>query len=623
MTYETAPKLVPTFSLLIAGTAVNLSDNPTSLHLAIEDRLTDLVATIVSRLKLEVATAELIYGDNADSKTILNILSGNYSASKNWASIIADRLHLPFQAVYCGDIESPNITGLSSIERIISLSSVVTNDVYLSQEQLVQEDTLRSFSDILLWIGDSLNDQSNHKVKLLRDTILEGKSVIWLHSDNKYSILDYRLLDEPHRLLLSTSDDCQSVIKTLFIDYDISLLEQEIRFIANPLHAFKKKVTNEPSLKILHEYFTDKAPNALSHHFSGRVDKSLRAVISLKGLFGALFSKTKPSWYGVNIADNIVETGCHIKEPRQLWERFTWSDQRANVAAGFHRDVTWCLYLLSTLAVFSAVAGVIDLGALPDWFWPVTELIAIAVLLVSYSMAARLNLHGKWLFHRFIAEQIRYTRLGLPLLTFQEPLLAPLRHTVQMKDGQIQTTLRSAETWLFKRTVVASGLPHLAHKAIYQPDKICYELRDYVVNVITDQCSYHKKSYKTLHTIEHRLHLLTQLAFITTGLAVIGHFVIHAQWLLIFTAALPALAAGIHGIVTMNEMGRVSQMSKHTHHQLVHLLECISRLDALHFDDARFFIQLRNITHEAASVMSNVNRQWQDLIEHQATALPA
>ena len=264
-----------------------------------------------------------------------------------------------------------------------------------------------------------------------------------------------------------------------------------------------------------------------------------------------------------------------------------------------------------------------DLGALPDWFWPVTELIAIAVLLVSYSMAARLNLHGKWLFHRFIAEQIRYTRLGLPLLTFQEPLLAPLRHTVQMKDGQIQTTLRSAETWLFKRTVVASGLPHLAHKAIYQPDKICHELRDYVVNVITDQCSYHKKTYKTLHTIEHRLHLLTQLVFITTGLAVIGHFVIHAQWLLIFTAALPALAAGIHGIVTMNEMGRVSQMSKHTHHQLIHLLECISRLDALNFDDARFFIQLRNITHEAASVMSNVNRQWQDLIEHQATALPA
>ena len=40
-------------------------------------------------------------------------------------------------------------------------------------------------------------------------------------------------------------------------------------------------------------------------------------------------------------------------------------------------------------------------------------------------------------------------------------------------------------------------------------------------------------------------------------------------------------------------------------------------------DDARYFVQLRHITHESASVMSNVNRQWQDLIEFQSTSLPA
>ena len=36
MTYKTAPKLVPTFSLLIAGTGVKRSDKPTSLNSAIE-----------------------------------------------------------------------------------------------------------------------------------------------------------------------------------------------------------------------------------------------------------------------------------------------------------------------------------------------------------------------------------------------------------------------------------------------------------------------------------------------------------------------------------------------------------------------------------------------------------
>ena len=69
--------------------------------------------------------------------------------------------------------------------------------------------------------------------------------------------------------------------------------------------------------------------------------------------------------------------------------------------------------------------------------------------------------------------------------------------------------------------------------------------------------------------------------------------------------------------VALSEKGQIHKQ------KLKHLLESISRLDTLHFDDPHFFIQLRNITHKSASVMSNVNRQLQDLIEHQATSLPA
>jgi hypothetical protein len=73
----------------------------------------------------------------------------------------------------------------------------------------------------------------------------------------------------------------------------------------------------------------------------------------------------------------------------------------------------------------------------------------------------------------------------------------------------------------------------------------------------------------------------------------------------------------------MNEMGRVSHLSQHTIIELQHLLESISRLDFDNTDNARLFIQLRSLTHEAASIMSNGNRQWQDLIQHQETSLPA
>ena len=557
---------------------------------------------------------------NVGNRTVLRILSGNNTIQNSWGYLIAEKLDLPLSVVQCG---FNNISGINAkIERKIALSPVVSNDMYLSQELLIQADTLRAFSDVLLWLGDVTDTPINHsQLKLLRDTLLEGKPVVWLHEDNTLSIADYRLLDEPHRLLLKNQDS-QLAIKSLFVDYDTQLLQEEIRFIANPLHSVSLKSCIEPSLRALHHYFSDKAVSKFSQRFAGRLDKIFTGLINFKGLGKALFSSASDSWYGVNVFAALMNAESHIEEPDNFRERFIWSDQLANVAAGYHRDVTWLLYSLSTLAVFSAVAGVIELGHLPSWFWPITELVSIIAILLSYGLSARLNLHGKWLFHRFIAEQLRYTRLGLPLLTFQEPLLAPFRKVSGDKSAA-RISLISAETWLFKRSVVASGLPHLVNNSVYQPDKICKFLNVYVGGVINDQHKYHHDTYKTLHKLEHRLHGLTKWAFVSTGIAVLGHFVIHAQWLLIFTAALPAFAAAIHGIITMNEMGRVSHLSKHTYQQLEHLAESMARLDQLNLDDARYFVQLRNITHESASVMSNVNRQWQDLIEFQSTSLPA
>ncbi len=619
MTKQTAPKFIPEFGLLVAGPGLSLNDIQRKV---IKKRLLEVGQQVLQDIKAEVVVAPLIYGQGVVNNTVLRVLTGNNAPLNEWGHFISTQLHLPLHVVQCGVTESESPQAL--IDKQIVLSSVVTDDIYLSQEQLIQYDTLRAFSDILIWIGDVRDDSLSHgSLKLLRDTLLEGKPVVWLHDNNSLQIADFKRLDEPHRLLLLNSPDSQQVIKALFVDYSESLLTDEIKSFVNPLHSFETKMAHDPVQKSLFNYLTETAPWAFSLRFAGRLDKSFTGLINFKGLGKALFSKTAASWYGVSVLDTSVEPQTHIEEPQQLWEQFKWSDRLANVAAGYHRDVTWCLYLLSTLAVFSAVAGVIDLGHFASWVWPVTELIAVVAILSSYGLSARLNLHGKWLFHRFVAEQIRYTRLGLPLLTYQEPLLAPLRKVFMNASGQGRVNLVSAETWLFKRSVVASGLPHFESSSVYQPDKICHELRAYVRKVIDDQYSYHKKNYHTLHTLEHRLHGLTQTAFVLTVLAVMGHFVIHAQWLLIFTAALPALAAAIHGIVTMNEMGRVSQLSKHTCHHLEHLLESLSRLDKLGLDEGRYFVHLRNITHESAAVMSNGNRKWQDLIEFQSTSLPA
>ena len=287
---------------------------------------------------------------NVGNRTVLRILSGNNTIQNSWGYLIAEKLDLPLSVVQCG---FNNISGINAkIERKIALSPVVSNDMYLSQELLIQADTLRAFSDVLLWLGDVTDTPINHsQLKLLRDTLLEGKPVVWLHEDNTLSIADYRLLDEPHRLLLKNQDS-QLAIKSLFVDYDTQLLQEEIRFIANPLHSVSLKSCIEPSLRALHHYFSDKAVSKFSQRFAGRLDKIFTGLINFKGLGKALFSSASDSWYGVNVFAALMNAESHIEEPDNFRERFIWSDQLANVAAGYHRDVTWLLYSLSTLAVF-------------------------------------------------------------------------------------------------------------------------------------------------------------------------------------------------------------------------------------------------------------------------------
>ena len=620
------PKLLPEFVILIAGPGFDVGTEDKIVN-KIEQKLSNLVLEIHDYWTKTTQTSPLLYGEDASQRTVTRLLSGNDTEADNWAVKVATTSGLPLQRVDCENGKATNIT----TEQSLMLCHVDPADTYLSQARFIQQDTLRTFSDILIWLGDPFETirSSKSSIRLLGDTILEGKPIVWIHSDSKMSIVDYRKLDEPHRLLLNHNDDLLSPITQLFIDFDSKLLHNELTFIVNPIDARKNTLKQDSSERRLHAYFSEKEPRKFHQWIAGKIDRSFSSIVRTNGILKAIFKPISAPWYGVSLSNIneskiILNPESHIDEPQGLLERFEWSDRQANVAAGLRRDITWCLYLLSTLAVFSAVAGVINLWPTnPDWFWPAIELLTITAILINYGLASKLDLHGKWLFHRFIAEQIRYTRFGFPLITFQSPLLAPLRQVRSYKNGDLEICLLAPETWLFKRIIVSAGLPRLNNTSTYQPDKLCKELRDYVVKVIEDQLSYHKKTHKELHQLEHRLHSLMKIGFVLTALAVVGHFIIHEQWLLIFTAALPSLAAAIHGIVTMNEMGRVSHLSQHTIIELRHLLESISRLDFDNGEDAQLFIQLRGLTHEAASIMSNGNRQWQDLIQHQETSLPA
>jgi hypothetical protein len=108
--------------------------------------------------------------------------------------------------------------------------------------------------------------------------------------------------------------------------------------------------------------------------------------------------------------------------------------------------------------------------------------------------------------------------------------------------------------------------------------------------------------------------------------AVISHFFIHLDWLLIFTAALPALAAALHGILTKLEWSRIHHQSKHTHDQLILLKGILNEdLNNNRFEKNSFenLLYLRSLCERAAHIMSEENNQWQSLLSSQEPEIPA
>jgi hypothetical protein len=141
--------------------------------------------------------------------------------------------------------------------------------------------------------------------------------------------------------------------------------------------------------------------------------------------------------------------------------------------------------------------------------------------------------------------------------------------------------------------------------------------------VVRDQVAYHHRIHAEQHKVEHILHQISIVLFCLTVAAIGGHFLLHAAWLLIFTAFFPALAAGIHGLTTSLEISRLAHQSKATAAHLHELSEAIEQVLNNEQTPWRNWLQLRYLTLRSAEIMSDENSQWQKLVTHQKPKLPA
>ena len=302
------------------------------------------------------------------------------------------------------------------------------------------------------------------------------------------------------------------------------------------------------------------------------------------------------------------------------------ADVAASISAGKHRSAAWISSLASTTAVFAAVAGAINLwSSLHGAFWALLELGLVALVVSVLWRAKNMQWHRKWIGNRFVAEQLRYTRMGLPLLAVTKSLSEPSLCVLPGTNGQASLAVLSEDLRLVQQTIVRMGLPSASTGSVFiaSDSDMLPKLRDYVLAVVRDQVAYHHRVHDEQHKVDHILHQLSLVLFTLTVAAIGAHFLLHADWLLIFTAFFPALAAGIHGLTTTLEISRLADQSKTTAEHLHELSEAIKNVLNADQSPWKNWLQLRYLTLRSAEIMSDENSQWQKLVTHQKPKLPA
>ncbi len=322
-----------------------------------------------------------------------------------------------------------------------------------------------------------------------------------------------------------------------------------------------------------------------------------------------------------------------IKEPA-LEQVFNWSDAQAQVFSNRYRDDTWMIYYAAAFAVFCAVAGAIHLWPAPKqgipFIWVLLEFVLLHFIVRRVLKARFKDYHGQWMNFRFIAEQIRYLRLGYPLLVLPSAFSTPVWEPPQTPaENSSPIELKSAEAWILQRLLVAEGLPESASGGSwYGLTEHNPETLSYIRSVLEEHRSYYLRSYHNLHHDHVYLHKLAFGLFTLTFFAVTIHFFYNLPGILIFTAFFPAWGAAIHGILSQNEVVRVSSMAAQVWQELTTLTEAFDLHEQMthRFDQQQGWErtqELRELVTAAAKILSNENQYWRSLFQHNHPSLPA
>ena len=534
----------------------------------------------------------------------LRLLTGTETPVDQFAAEVAFDLKIPLHLVSSGLPHSLSLSQ-SKAERQVWLGAEVVD----AECQKVRNQIALGFSNSLLivWNGEG---QDEIVVKLLLNAALAMKFVIWVDKGGAVRVLDRTKLTQPVLHLL----DCP-----------IPNIGQLKQCFTSAISNHQLSETLSQSDELIFKELTSKSQDAKSSDLNaGKVHKVMMALVqgNFKKMFsavaaGPLSAYRGPAWSG---AKDLIQHTPHLDQP------FDRADIFASIAAGKHRSAAWISSLASTGAVFAAVAGAIHLWVNPHAaFWAVLELVLVALIVFLLWRSQKLKWHSVWIGSRFLAEQLRYARLRLPLMVMGKTMSEPAFAVFPNSHGQNELCLVSEDLLKIQHALARSGLPTSTNGQpfVAASPQILKQLQQYVLSVVKDQVDYHKRVHHEHHTVEHILHRFSLVLFTLTVMAIGAHFWLHAEWLLIFTAFFPALAAGIHGLTTSLEIARLSEQSELTASELEYLSLALENVLETQATPWQRWLHLRHLTLLASEVMSDENSQWQKLVIHQKPKLPA
>jgi hypothetical protein len=329
----------------------------------------------------------------------------------------------------------------------------------------------------------------------------------------------------------------------------------------------------------------------LSFGWLGRSQAGVAA--SLKQLRRSMVGSWRPIPYFAPEGWQSLTPDRAILESSKIIACFNELDRSALHGSHIHRDFIWIEYLGAAFAVWLAVAGHLAHGG-PSW--GVAELLTLLLVGGLVIGSRRIHLQDRWMACRLGAEQLRNAVVSLPLLVLPQALVVPdTRPSGDSRDKA--TELGFMALAQVKRAVRNQGLPRL--DPAFTPDWAAAWLR----LIIRDQIAYHDRNHRKLEQVERGIRFITAIIFLIAIAAVVLHFCIHAEWLLLFTAAAPAFAAALHGTETRLGIVHRIPFSAEEKDQLTRIDSALAELIRNLPSEGDAWQEVRRLAYRAATAM--------------------